>query len=361
VPPSRQRKASRQDHIADHLRGQIISGKFAAGQRLPTRQVLQRRFAASITTVQRALDELADGGFVVARGTLGTFVVEFPPHLHHYALVLFQRLGRSVRFLTTLANEAAAIGAGPAPRITIFHGVENHPDNEPHRQLLAAARAKELAGLILVVQPWSLEGSPLLEMAGLPRVAIAPLPIPNWDTVSLDEDGFLAKALAHFRAHGRKRLAVIAGGMQYMKPAALTAAAAASGLSLRPYWLLRLSPNDPANARECAHLLFHTGQDERPDALLISDDNLVEYSLLGLLDAGVRIPQDLEIVSHCNYPAMTPSAVPITRLGYDARLILTTAMSALDRMRSGKTPGNLLVPAEFEQEVGERTGGKAGG
>jgi DNA-binding LacI/PurR family transcriptional regulator len=317
--------------------------------------VLKQRFGVSVTTVQAAHDELVRGGFVVTRGILGTFVVEHPPHLHHYALVLFQQLGHCVRFLTTLAIEAAAIGSGPAPRITVFHGVSPDPENEPHQALLAAARSQRLAGMILVVEPWSLRDSPLLAMPNLPRVVIAPRPLPDWDTVALDEDSFLTKALDHFRARGRKRLAVIAGHEQYRLGDELVAPAAKRGLAMRPYWVQRLAATHPEHARECAHLMFNANQDERPDALMIRDDNLVEHTILGLLDAGIRVPQDLEIVAHCNFPPPTPSVVPLTRLGFDTRRILTTAMSTLDRLRRGKVGRSTLIPAEFESDVEART------
>jgi DNA-binding LacI/PurR family transcriptional regulator len=124
---------------------------------------------------------------------------------------------------------------------------------------------------------------------------------------------------------------------------------------MRPYWVQRLAATHPEHARECAHLMFNANQDERPDALMIRDDNLVEHTILGLLDAGIRVPQDLEIVAHCNFPPPTPSVVPLTRLGFDTRRILTTAMSTLDRLRRGKVGRSTLIPAEFESDVEART------
>jgi DNA-binding LacI/PurR family transcriptional regulator len=360
MPPSQPRRPVRQAHIVDLLRRQIVSGKLSPGQRLPTRAVLQQRFDASSKTVQGALDELVRCGFVVTRGTLGTFVVDHPPHLHHYALVLFERLGRCCQFITTIANEAAAIGGGPTPRITVFHDVNVAPDNEPHRQLVAAAQAGRLAGVIVVFQPWSLRGSPLLDLPDLPRTLIMPHPFPEGDTVILDDSTMVTKAFGHFQARGRKRVAVIAGHGQDEPADALIATAARFGLTIRPYWVQRVAVAAATQARGCAHLLFHEGQDERPDALFIHDDNLTEHAVLGVLDAGIRIPHDLEIVTHCNFPTRGPSMVPITRLGFDTRRILTTAMSSLDRLRRGQAVDSVLIPAEFEQEVLARAEAESG-
>ena len=89
-----------------------------------------------------------------------------------------------------------------------------------------------------------------------------------------------------------------------------------------------------------------------PDALLISDDNLVEHATAGLVAAGARVPEDVEVVAHCNFPWPTPSVLSVERLGYDAREVLDRCLRAIDDRRSG-VPGsdNVDVPVRFEREV----------
>ena len=75
-------------HVILHdLRRQIVAGALAPGKRLPTRRQMSEQFAAGPMTVQRALDRLQRDGFVVSRGTLGTFVAQDAPHLCRYAVV----------------------------------------------------------------------------------------------------------------------------------------------------------------------------------------------------------------------------------------------------------------------------------
>ena len=106
----------------------------------------------------------------------------------------------------------------------------------------------------------------------------------------------------------------------------------------------------PESARNAMHLLMHADQKERPDGLIITDDNLVEAATAGLLDAGVSVPQDLTVVAHCNFPWPTPSHVPARRLGYDVRQILSACLSDIDRQRNGGKPKSISIPAVWEED-----------
>ncbi|SEP71677.1 transcriptional regulator, GntR family [Devosia sp. YR412] len=60
--------------IVDAIRLDIVGGKLAAGDRLPTEAVLAERFSANRHTVRRALAVLAEEGVVGAEQGRGTFV-----------------------------------------------------------------------------------------------------------------------------------------------------------------------------------------------------------------------------------------------------------------------------------------------
>ena len=74
--------------IAQSLRKAIVSGKYQPGQQLPTRVVLEKRFKVSPETLQRSFDELKEDGFLRAQRRGGTFVVDYPPHLHHVSIAV---------------------------------------------------------------------------------------------------------------------------------------------------------------------------------------------------------------------------------------------------------------------------------
>jgi DNA-binding LacI/PurR family transcriptional regulator len=350
----------KQDAIVDDLRTRIIDRSYPPGSRMPTRSELQRRFDVSSVTIQRALDRLIADGFAVARGRHGTFVVEHPPHANHYGLVFPQVQGAPgwVRFWTALTNEAHALSRGRALSMSIYYGLDGHVDSAGYQRLVRDITARRLAGVIFATTPFYLVGTIPLTEPGLPRAAIMTgRDQPNMIALLLDQRGFIDQALDHFKACGRTRIALFCVAGQsgaYLRR--YQEGLSARGMRTRPYWTQMFNPGSPEGARGVAHLLMQPNQHERPDALLVSDDNLVEHATAGLIAAGVRVPDECEVVAHCNFPWPTPSVLPVRRLGYDARRLLEEGIAAIDRQRAGGASDEMVtVPAQFEDEVARAT------
>ncbi|MBA3684116.1 MAG: GntR family transcriptional regulator [Planctomycetes bacterium] len=348
------RSTYQQDRIIASVRKGILDGSWAPGTRLPTRLEMQVRFSAASVTVQRALDRLIADGFVVSRGRLGTFVVEHPPSTCHYALFIPWEPGKeTVHFWTALANEARAITRRAGPRrVSVFVGANGNADSEGQRRLIRDLRLQRLAGIIFAVNPFQVMDTPVVTHPGVPRIAIMDTPIKGIAAAALDHDEFFAKALDHFQARRRTRVAVLSvhGAEGQYRKRTLDGLAARC-LVTRPYWWHTIDPVNAIGARAIAHLLMNRSQHERPDALLISDDNLVEHATEGLRASGVRVPEDVDVVVHCNFPWPTPSVLPVRRLGFDARDVLDRCLQWIDATRAGAAPGQIVrVPARFEDE-----------
>jgi DNA-binding LacI/PurR family transcriptional regulator len=129
---------------------------------------------------------------------------------------------------------------------------------------------------------------------------------------------------------------------------------ASRGMSTKEYWVQALARSAHRSAANLTHLLMHKGQQDRPDGLLIMDDNLLEHGTQGLLAAGVRVPDELDVVAHTNFPWPTPSAVPVRRLGFDVRRILAVSLDRIDQQRRNEqAPHMTTVRAAFEDEPPE--------
>ncbi len=103
---------------------------------------------------------------------------------------------------------------------------------------------------------------------------------------------------------------------------------------------------------------MHSPPEERPDALVIADDNIVEPVTRGLLAAGLSTPKDLDIVAHCNLPNPPQAAVPVRFLGYDCRQMLSRCIELVDAQRAtmcqgaaGEAMPSTTVPAVFADEA----------
>ena len=89
---------------------------------------------------------------------------------------------------------------------------------------------------------------------------------------------------------------------------------------------------------------------KHPDALIIYDDNIVDFAMAGILDAGV----DVEIIAHANFPWVDCSGVPHTRLGYDMHELLRIFLSQLKSLNQNKKPRAKLLKACFESELTDK-------
>jgi hypothetical protein len=76
----------------------------------------------------------------------------------------------------------------------------------------------------------------------------------------------------------------------------------------------------------------------------------VEEAIGGAVEARVRIPEDLLIVGHCNFPWRIRSVVPTTRLGFDISQLVRMALTTIDAARAGASPSVIELPLVLEHD-----------
>lgn len=357
------RPAIKQVAIEQSVRRRIVRGFWKPAQQIATRHELMAEFGVSMITVQRAIDALANEGFVVARGRAGTRVSERPPHLAHYALVFYSHPTEPHswgRFWQVMASEALAIERDGDRKMLCFYDVNGHSDSEDYQRLVRDVRNERLAGLIFASNPQYLDGTPLMEHAGMPRVAIsAPRPGLSIATVEVHGFGVIARAVQHLASRGRRKIALLAKSgvstnTEYVN--VYLAALKRHRLAPPPYWRQFVDIADHEAIVNATHMLLQRKQDPCPDALIVGDDSLLDAATAGLINAGVRIPRDVEVVAHCNFPLTAGNIVPVTRVGFDIRRVLNACIESIDLQRRGKTPPKAVtIPAQFESEITNRS------
>ena len=73
-----ERKPKLSERVVAALRGKVMAGEFAPGQKLPTESQLTETFGVSRTVVREAIATLAADGLVEAKQGAGVFVIERP-------------------------------------------------------------------------------------------------------------------------------------------------------------------------------------------------------------------------------------------------------------------------------------------
>lgn len=348
--------ASRYDEIRDDLRSEIISGKISPGQAIPTRVAIQQQYGAGPMTVNRALTDLQDDGFVEARRGQGTRVVQHPPHLYNYQLAFGNHPHVSEelwpRFYTVLVQAAAGIDTQGPKRLKCLYGVDGHVDSEGMGQLSRLIESRRTAGIIFASSPHKLAETGILEDRQIPKIAFRTQRGLDgyYSTISLNMHGFVDRALERLAKLQCKRIAVLTvGGLMERETQHLIHGAKALGMEIKPYWNLLISQKEANSAANITHLLFNPHQTVRPDGMIIMDDNLVEHATSGLIAAGVT--DQVKVIAHCNFPWPAPSPISIHRLGFDAPQALDIALKKLDQLRESNELSHTELTPVFEEEI----------
>lgn len=350
--------APKQDAIVRHLREAIMRGEWGPGARLPTRQVLRKQYSTTSATVQRVFDRLIADGFVETRGARGSFVAERLPHLYRHVLVF--PVGESDsgwgNFWAVMRNLAPTLAQERGIELQVRFGVEDGGPSggEARRRLREDLRERRIAGLIFATTPLAKGQSLLGVEPAVPRVIIGGCPKGHRvAAVSVGgAPGFSELAVRYLLERGRKRIAVIGPSRAPSHFDDIAHELGCAGLSLPPHWRQGVELGYPAWAENVARLLFLGGGRERPDGLIVTDDNLVEYAVAGLLASGVRVPEQVEMVAHCNFPAPRPNVIPMARLGYDIHALLSRCLDTIDLLRHGGTvPPRTMLSATFEWDL----------
>ena len=344
------------DAVAQQLRQRIVAGDWRPGQRLPPRRALETRYAVSPFTVQRAMDRLRAEGFVESRGRGGTFVAQTPPHLSRYALIFGPGdEAPHSRFRQALVQAAEAVNGRLHDRRLVVHtGVAPGHRTQAYDQLIDQVCTHCFAGLLLALPPKFLRGSPLVEAPGLPRVTISRA-TPTYGIPRLHPDpaAWVRRAAHRCLQHRRTRVAIL-GPIAQDAEAVLDQDPLAHAMHTPTGWRLDLPPRGERAARRVVQLLL-ANQNDRPDALLVTDDHLLQPTLDAIHDAGLREGRDILVVGHANFPALTDVGGGVQRLGFDAAQLLHAAIDMINAQSRGRSCEDQPLDPVFQDELANAT------
>ncbi|MCE9613603.1 MAG: GntR family transcriptional regulator [Lentisphaerae bacterium] len=359
------RLVAKHKEILAAVREEIVRGLYAPGALLPTRETYEKRFGTTAPTVQKSFDQLLNDGFVEVLHRVGTFVSRTPPHLNRYALTFPSHPAephRWSRFHDVVQSEATRLATRTGKEIVFFYDLwkTSSPD---FARLQADVEGQRLAGIIHARPILGVSDDIRIFSSAVPTVMIAS---PSWTgdfaVVRMEYEPVLERSAAYLATQNRRRVALLedAEGLGRHKLAPDRAAILTRhGLTLARGAHAALPTSCAYTARYWIKLLMAQSPDQRPDGLIIMDDNFVDEVCQGLLEAGVRIPQDLCIASHHNHPRPVPEQLPVHVFGYDATEVIASAMAYIDRRRAGDHPSHSIpVPVRSAEEQAQRTNGK---
>ena len=349
-PPAR--NSRRQDEIVEALREQILYGTYQPGDRLPSQLELVRTFNASTITIKHALDRLVEQGVVRSEPRQGVFVSDHPPHLVDYCLIFphpVAKMAQTNRFLFSLSQIAEGLSAEGPKRASIYCGIEAPDDQPAYRDLVHQVETRGMAGLIFLTPPTAFADTPIITTPGIPRVAVmGGSALPGVTAVHLH--GFTERAMDHLAQRGCRRAAMVTAPQWSETDLAWFGRLADErGVALPRHHILGIDPHDARWAHHALRLLMSLPADQRPDGLIITDDNLVPQATAGLLAADPEHSSRCHVAALANFPWVTDAHVPAMRIGPDTHQVFQTCLDLIDRARQGER-----IPPRIEIDMIER-------
>lgn len=352
--PSKHREISRQ------LRGQISSGHFAAGARLPSEPQLVKQFGVSRPTVARALLDLQGEGLIERRAGSGTYVRIAPPAQAGKSTrqigLLIPGLGHTEIF-ELICGELA--GLARVQDYTLLWGGSTHPRHDTDASLEHAEQLcrhfieRRVSGVFfapyeLVTEKESANRrlAETLRQAGIPVVLLDRdlQSFPNrsdFDLVGIDNvaGGYLLAE--HLIKLGCRHIYFVA--RPHSAPtvdariAGVREALVRHRLETGPRWLRAGDPADPKFVRSLV-------AGRQADAFICANDDTAARLLRSLEAGGVKVPRDVRVVGFDDAKYATLVSPPLTTIHQPCRDIAIIAFRAmLERMAEPTLPARSIA------------------
>lgn len=344
----------KQSTILKSLRTEIIKGFYPPGERLPTRDDMERRFKASRVTIQRAFHDLIREGFVQPKGRNGTFVSSTPPHLYTFAMIFPPETHlrqNNDAFIRALYKEAHWRSMEGPQNVLYFGQIRSMKDYRLYEALFQSLKVKQYAGLILVNGLNPLSESIVEEHSSYAKVSLTnKTSTATKPAIELDKGAFFQRAFERFDGLNRSRIALICGGEDWSAEMVLFEKTCKDyKFHTEEGWIYHVAEQTRGVLTGVLQFMLGGSPDTRPDAILVMDESLVDEILRILDGLGIRPGVDIAIVTQTYFPWTLTKSQAIHRLGYDIRAAMSNCYSHINQQvnKMPTQPRIRLLP-EFE-------------
>jgi len=339
------------DQVERGLLSAIQSGVFQPGDRLPGVRELARELGTSNVVVTRAVRRLVDQGRLSARPRAGIRVLQ-PSEKTWRAHVLWVG-GLSESYFFAVREETLAQDLDAANvRMSSLCYTPN--DAGSLAKLRASLSGMAITHVVRAISDPAIEAAcaeyqvPLIDCAE----PAGPYQAEPRARVRMDPTAAMRDMVAHWETLGRPQLAVIAN----VPPAGRRACERLRALGVEAPLVPNTWQSDPLRGEATERTGYATASrlveaGELPESLYITDDHMARGVLTALLVAGLRIPEDLQMIVATNRGNGLVYRHPFTRIEVDpfqhghalARAVLETIDHPNDPPRVHTTEPRFIV------------------
>lgn len=346
--------APKYQQVADALRADILDGVYEKRMLLPTEQLLCQRFRVSRQTVRQALSVLASEGMIERRQGSGSHILQTRESLNaprrtvavittYISNYIFPSILREIENVLSTNNGAPTL-----------YATQNQVSNE--RRILQSLLEGDLPDGILVEGTKTGLPNPNLDLyrklisRGVPMVFMHGIYPELSDCLSVLDDNYggARQLVEYLYGKGHRSISGIfknddLQGLQ--RYAGYADALRDLGLPLedqRVFWY-----NTESKERllsDNSFLDLTSGILHNCTALVCYNDEIASRMVSLLLSQGVRIPDEIAVVSFDNSPYSELSILPITSLSHGEYNVGRMAAELLIGLFKGQSGKSLLAP-----------------
>jgi DNA-binding LacI/PurR family transcriptional regulator len=347
--------ATKTQHVLTRLRKQILRGDWDTGERLPAEDQMVTQLRASRRTIREALLSLAGEGLIDRRQGSGTYVAD-TRKMASVALLSRSTILTSTQsfFYHQLIDHGTQLirSAGLRPVLEMGHGASLEEVLSTLR-LFDKAAANHLLGVISTINIGPLDQQ--LEEAGIASVNLGiEAPTARY-SVLLDYSRMSHLASELMAAHGYRDFSVMhldteAGHPGILQNRINRLYSAAAGFDPARQIAVPWSINCELAADEFKKLWAGP---HRPRAIFFFDDGLADSTTRAILELGIKVPQELAIVTEASVGRRFQFPVPLTCIEFDPAEVITAAWAMLEKLIAGRPVEQSTVYIHPRVRMGE--------
>ena len=293
---------------------------YKTGDRLDSELTLAKRYQTSVLTVREALSALAEQGIVDRRHGSGTYILD-PLARQHVAVYTGLDIShpRTSYFYLRLIQQLRQMVRAAGYRVRLYVGEVQPGELAPEMncpEFLEALEAEDVCGVVAVATAPGAWLAPLKERGVAVVGSTADFPY----QVTTESASVIREGIERLILRGRRKLGFL-GWVDHQATDLFSAVLHEHGLPVHPEWIRSdLHPSTEGAGWEEFRGIWLNGEC-KPDGLLIADDMLLTDAAAAILDLGIKVPDELAVVSHMNRGSLLLPPFPVDRMEYDPDMV----------------------------------------
>ncbi len=340
------------EQVERYVRKQITTGKFSPGDKLLTDREMTNKFGVSLMTIREALIRLAKDGLIERKQGSGTYVADCVKKATIGIVANANHITSSSYYqYESIINESSRRVEAAGLRSTLFivrNRTEVPVPSDLH--LFDKGVVEQIAGVISLINLTNMEER--LEEEGLCAVSIGE-PYSKYFVVN-DFEAMTRQGVQMLHDQGHHEFTIMHFDYSQLHYDAEHHSRITRMIeNTREFAKVNLVSIPVTASCEHAYEAFKRlwASPQRPRAIFFYDDGICDVATRAILELGIKVPEELAILTMHNVGRKFTFPIPLTGIGFDPSQAAGKAWTILSELIDGKEikQAKVLVPPRVQK------------